>query len=88
MILKGRANFSVSDIFGLANQLKETRKCKIIFVLNQDGLDVKEKRGLTCILRKLLMRRSISIRRRKKRSKSHFLKRMKSVNGYGSIAST
>ncbi len=50
---KGK-NLSVSDIFGLANQLKETRNCKIIFVLNQDGLDEKEKASFDLYFEKVI----------------------------------
>jgi hypothetical protein len=50
---KGK-NLLVSDIFGLANQLKETRKCKIIFVLNQDSLDKYEKESFNLYLEKVV----------------------------------
>jgi hypothetical protein len=50
---KGK-NLSVSDVFGLANQLKETRKCKVIFVLNKDGLDEKEKDSFDLYFEKII----------------------------------
>jgi hypothetical protein len=50
---KGK-NLSVSDIFGLANQLKETRKCKIIFVLNREALDDNEKESFTLYFEKVV----------------------------------
>jgi hypothetical protein len=50
---KGR-NLSVPDIFGLANQLKETRSCKIIFVFNKDGLGDDEKKSFDLYFEKVI----------------------------------
>ena len=44
----------MADIFGLANQLRETRGCKIIFVLNKDGLDENDKKSFALYLEKVI----------------------------------
>jgi hypothetical protein len=50
---KGK-NLSVSDIFGLVNQLKEVRGCKIIFIFNKDGLDEIEKNSFELYFEKVI----------------------------------
>jgi hypothetical protein len=47
-------NLSVSDIFGLVNQLKEMRNCKIIFIFNKDGLDETEKNSFELYFEKVI----------------------------------
>ena len=50
---KGK-NLSIADIFGLANQLKESRECKIIFIFNQDGLNSEDKASVDLYFEKVI----------------------------------
>lgn len=50
---KGR-DLDVADVLGYASQLKEERKCKVVFLLNEEGLDEKNRGAFDAYLEKVV----------------------------------